>query len=84
MNEHDDEAIKSLLNTSNDRNNDDQAIEGQRKAALARAKFNTAQQDTFALSLIKIWVALAEALAPVFALLAKKQKSELPKTHHKK
>lgn len=77
MNEPDDEAIRSLLNSSN--SDPLTAIEKQRKGALARAKFSTAQQDTFAFSLVKIWVALAEALAPVFALLAKK--STRPKTN---
>lgn len=70
MSEPDDEAIKSLLNTS--KNDDYEAIEERRKGAIARAKFNTAQKDTFALSLVKIWVALAEALAPIFAFIAKK------------
>ena|GEM_PF-6333273 len=82
MSEHDDEAIKSLLNTPDTDNY--QAIENGRKGAIARARFTTAQQDTFAFSLIKIWVALAEALAPIFAMFAKKSMASKPKVDNKK
>lgn len=82
MSEPDDDAIKSLLNT--EINADDKAITSHRKAAIARAKFNTIQKDTFAFSFVKIWVALAEALAPIFAFLAKKSQHPNPKKHIKK
>jgi len=82
LNEPDDEEIKSLLNPPD--TDDYQAIEDGRKGAIARVRFNTAQNDTFAFSLIKIWVALAEALAPIFAMFAKKSVSPKLKIDNKK
>ena len=81
VSESEDEEIKSLLNPINDDN--DHAIESHRRAAIARAKFNTIQKDTFAFSLVKIWVALAEALAPVFAFFAKKSNTPASKKNNK-
>lgn len=45
------------------------------RTAISRTRFNVAKKDAVSFSLVKIWIAIAEMLAPLFAHFAAKKYS---------